>query len=367
MDQNPDKSKLIFRIYIVSVSALVILLLSGIIPYDLGQSLLNLRQGNFFPQNQEFLDIMNLITVVYFLGALLIVGLAAAVSLGTRDGFEVLALFMTGMLPRERKQWGKVFDQQTKQPLAFEPVRIYLDSQATPVLVAEARTDADGRYRLSFKGQKGQKYTLQVSDASYKPYTYKLEDYLLTGEQDIVNDIPLQKLESADNSFSANFYRSRTKYYWTLLRVIYVIYFLLLIMMIVFMIDNPLFGNLIALLVVLTSVLWNTRILLGHNEVLKGKVMTNVDHKPLPGATVDLIVIDGHSQVVADADGVPRFAVQAGVYRGTVKSPGYTMLGVDTQGYKLIKIGKEGYATADMLMAPMSEAFKIDPRSVIGA
>src|SRR5690606_2240163 len=73
-----------------------------------------------------------------------------------RAWFEKLLLLQAFAIPRERINWGKVYDGFTDKPLAFATLRIIQKKDAKEVVVVSTVSDLDGRYRMYVQFESGE-------------------------------------------------------------------------------------------------------------------------------------------------------------------------------------------------------------------
>jgi hypothetical protein len=344
--------QLVFRIYVVVVVFLSVGLIWGFITPDFANNILHARQGYLFSQVPDFGQLMRDLTTDYLIFAIIVGALGAIISIGTRDVFEVLALFFTGMLPRERKYWGVIFEQDTGKPVAFVPVRLFMYEEGQGKLVAQTVTDTDGRYRLHVENPRDKRYTIEIHYPGYEPVVTDVQQYLVIGNYELISDIPLIKSKSAARKLQTWFYYHRSKLFNYLFLSIYVIYIVFWLLAIVMTINSPIFINLLFNLPMMTiTLIWNTQVVGARFKPVIGKVVDLDTKQPIPSALVNVYTNQAETiTAMTDNTGIVKLNMPSGIYRTLVSANNYLMLGGDTQGLKIVKVGKDGYIDKDVLL-----------------
>ena len=342
-----------FRIYILIGAFFALGLYWGSVPADFLNEILGGVEGRLFPFTPEVFKFTQDISNFYFMLTTITSIVAAFISLGTRDVFEVIALFFFGMLPKERKYWGVVFDEISGKPIAFIPVRIFKYEGEKPKLLASTVTDTDGRYRLqvSTRDKIETRYAIEISASGYEPFMQDIAEYLVIGNYELINDVPLKRAKSTANPIVRWFYYNRTRIYNWLFIFIYVEYIALLLLTIVFFINGPIFINYFGTITIGVSVIWNTYVVRHRIAPQIGKVIDSDGKQPLQSSLVTIYQNKGQSvAAITNEAGIVRVNMPAGMYKALASAQGYMMLSADAQGMAVIKVGRDGYIDRDILM-----------------
>jgi hypothetical protein len=343
--------ELLYYIYLVIAIYIAIGLIWGTISPYLGNELFNIPTGIFIPQGEAFLQFTVNVTSVYLAFATVIGLLGALLSIGSRNIFEVLALFLFGMLPRERKYWGVVFDQSNNQPISFIPVRLFAHDGDKPKLITQTVTDSDGRYRLHIEKSEDKKYTIEINYPGYEPVISEVQQYVAIGSYEFVNDIPLVKSENTGTRLLHWFYHYRPRLFAYLFFLIYYSYIGLFIMQLLLTINEPIFINVFTVITLGFTFIWNRRIVRQRLKPVIGKVMDADSRAPVPSALVNLYTNETEKiSAVTDDKGVVKLNIPSGMYKTLVSAKGYVLLAKDEQGLQLVKVGKDGYIDKDILL-----------------
>ncbi|MEP7103910.1 MAG: hypothetical protein ABI721_04360 [Candidatus Dojkabacteria bacterium] len=343
---------LAYSFYVLILVFIIAGLYIGYVPIDLGNNLLHLQEGNLISFNPEFVRRTQEISAVYVLFSTVISALGALVSIGTRNIFEILALFLVGMLPKEHNHWGVVFDQKTNQPISFVPIRLFQTNGNKKEFLTQTVTDTDGRYRLHVnEANVNERYLIEIYYPGYETISQDVNQYLILGNYDLIHDIPLVKSDSVTNKLKSLFYYYRPKILKYLFLIIYYSYILLWIFNIFLLINSPIFLNFFSVCVLTITLVWNVKILRSKLRPITGKIIDAEGKKPLSKAIVKIYTNKNQSiSTVTDESGIVNLDIPSGVYKMLVSAEGYLMLSEDPVGLKLVKVSKDGFIDEDVLL-----------------
>jgi len=353
---NNDKVRernleLLYYIYLVIAIYFAVGLVAGSLPADLGDNLLKSPRGILFPPDEAFVEFTVTLTSAYLVFATIIGFLGALLSIGTRNVFEILALFFFGMLPRERKYWGVVFDQDTNHPISFIPVRLFEYEGDKPKLLSQTVTDSDGRYRLHIEKPEAKRYTIEINYPGYEPVITELQKYVAIGNYEFVNDIALVKSNNVKAQVLKWFYYNRPRLFTYLFLSIYYVYAFFWLIQFIFVINEPIFINILVAVTYTVTFIWNTKILRQRLKPAIGKIKDAETHKPISSAIVTLYTNEAEKiSAITDDQGVVKLNIPSGMYKMLVSAKGYLLLSKDEKGLELVKIGKDGYIDKDVLL-----------------
>jgi CheY-like chemotaxis protein len=109
----------------------------------------------------------------------------ATIALGVLAPSEHIGVFIATLLSRKKRNWGKVYDTETNQPLALAHVRLYTSAG---VLIADTISDLGGYY--AFPLEQSGKYHINVDLAGYHKF---MRSVTIEAKNQEVQDIPLSR------------------------------------------------------------------------------------------------------------------------------------------------------------------------------
>jgi hypothetical protein len=96
---------------------------------------------------------------------------------------------------------------------------------------------------------------------------------------------------------------------------------------------------------------WNTKVVRARFKPAIGKVVDIESQQPVPAALVNVYANEAETiSAITDTNGVVKLNIPSGIYRTLVSAKDYLLLGGDTQGLKIVKVGKDGYIDKDVLL-----------------
>lgn len=302
--------------------------------------------------------VINLVVVAIISGVqiLFVLSIISAV-LGTlilsqsRSIVEMLMLAIGFAIPRQRKNWGIVFDQSTNLPIPFATIRITkVLADGKTELVFQGVADLDGRYRAYIK-EKQHEYFIEVTATGYQNRWKKLAEL---PESEIIEDFPLTKIGGPKDTWRTMFFNFRP-----ILTVYFINYlYLLSIAALLICIYNAVkVGNIesyIGTIVYGFSVAWNILALRDRRALKRGRVLDQETNAPIEG--VFIRVYEGSRSIaskVTDNFGEVKLDVDKGKYVVEAQKPGYEVIASENQSTHrllLMKIDKRGFLSRNILM-----------------
>lgn len=269
-----------------------------------------------------------------------------------RGLLETVLLVVGFFVPRQRKHWGTVFDQETNLPISFATIRLNKAvSQTQSELITQAIADLDGKYRIYLpKDTSG--VAMQVKAAGYKDYIKSIDKI---DHNEIIDDIPMIKSSGSEKT-GFRLWLSRQR---ATLAERFTNYLLLLsIGALAVSIYNlitvrNIFGY-AGVVIYGLSVIWNITIVRDRMQTSIGKVVDVETKQPIESAFVK-VFYSGQTLIsgITDSAGVVKLNIQAGTYEVEVTKAGLEMVGGHKLGNtQVIKayVNDKGYLTKSIFM-----------------
>lgn len=265
---------------------------------------------------------------------------------------ETILLVVGFFVPRQRKHWGTVFDQETNIPISFATIRLNKAiSQTESQLVTQAVADLDGKYRIYIpEGVTG--IAMQVKSAGYKDYIKSVETI---GHSEIIEDIPMIKSSAVEKTGFKNWLsKQRTNLAERFTNYLYLLSFGALLVSIYNLITiRNVFGY-AGTAVYGLSVIWNTTIIRDRRKTSIGKVIDTDTKQPIESAFVKVFYA-GQTLIsgITDSSGVVKLNIQAGVYEIEVTKAGYEMSTGEQLGNTKVEkayVNDKGYLTKSIYL-----------------
>lgn len=275
-----------------------------------------------------------------------------------RSLFERLLLLQAFALPKERENWGKVYDSHTSNPVPFASVRI-LDGSAKSTVLVSSITDLYGRYRI-YSNFKSIKYKIQVIATGYQVYINEISTG--KGWKNLTLNIALTKENDKNASFLVSKYASyRHNLYQLLVIYIYVVSVVTFLHILYSLFTH--FGAvaLINLAAYGFAAPWNTYVLLSRNFAKPGRIIDEKTAKPLAGVLVQ--VYKGLKQqvsTVSDERGIVRLDLPQGKYHVKFYKQGYNYVEFNRAGLLEISVTDQGLMADNVLLSP-DETVPLNP------
>lgn len=269
-----------------------------------------------------------------------------------RGLIETVLLVVGFFVPRQRKHWGTVFDQETNIPISFATIRLNKAiSQTQSELITQAVADLDGKYRI-YLPETTTGVAMQVKAAGYKDYIKPVENI---GHSELIEDIPMVK-SSGNEKTGIRLWLAKqrselaerfTNYLLLLSAGAFVISLYNLITI------RNVFGYLGTVIYGL-SVIWNMAIVRDRRNTSIGKVLDVDTKKPIESAFVKVFYA-GQTLIsgITDSAGVVKLNIQAGTYEVEVTKASLEMVGGEKLGNtKVIKayVNDKGYLTKSIFL-----------------
>lgn len=316
--------------------------------------------------------IINIIVVAVIAGiqviliASVVIAIIGTLALSQNRGlFETFGLMFGFFLPRQRKHWGFIFDQETNLPIAFTTVRL---NQATSgnqsTLVSQTVTDLDGRYRLYLPARSSEGFAISVKSPGYKDVIRAITK---VENSEVIEDVGMSKIDNVKRSRLNEWIDNqradlsqRFSNYLTLLSVGG--FAISLYSFIEFNNYLWLFGVVIYGL----SSVWNLVIVNQRRNTNIGRIIDGdvSDNANLEGVFVK-VYYNGQALLsgITDKQGVVKLNVEKGTYQLEVTRQGYqlAMPGMKDGRFIDAYINDKGYLTKNVVMAKDQKPTKDNP------
>jgi 5-hydroxyisourate hydrolase-like protein (transthyretin family) len=270
-----------------------------------------------------------------------------------RAWIEKLLLLQAFAIPRERINWGKVYDGHTDKPIAFATLRIIQKKDGKEVVVISTVSDLDGRYRMYVQFESGE-YVLQVKANGYDDYVQIFN--ASRSAQNVTVNIPLKP-------FSAKLYSEGlekplfTKDTLYTLLIVYV-YFASIITFIHIGYSMFFHFGMVSLFNLIFygfAAPWNTFVLINRTVSKPGRIVDKYNASPIQSAQVQLFKEGKQiSSSISNANGIVQFDAEPGTYEIRLSKQGYALEGSIEESDKFkAAINNQGFLDHNIFMTPM--------------
>jgi hypothetical protein len=272
-----------------------------------------------------------------------------------RAWFEKLLLLQAFAIPRERINWGKVYDGFTNKPIPFATLRIIQKKDGKEQVIVSTVSDLDGRYRMYVQFESGE-YVLQVKANGYDDH---LQSFRTSASgQNITANIPLKP-------FSAKLYSqslekplfSKDTLYTLLIVYVYfasIITFLHIAYSLFFHFG---FVALFNLIFYGFAAPWNTYVIVSRLLEKPGRIIDKYHDAPIQSAQVQLF-LDGNqiASSISNTHGIVQFDVEPGVYEIKLSKQGYGLEGsIEESEAFTAAINNQGFLAHNIFMTPLQK------------
>lgn len=273
--------------------------------------------------------------------------------------FEKFLLLQAFAIPRERINWGKVYDGFSNAPIAFATLRVIQKRDDRDVVLVSSVSDLDGKYRMYAQFEEGS-YLLEVKANGYEVYSVSFETRKI-GENILVN-VPMKPLTS--KLYSENpkdMTLSPAKQYRLL------VIFLLSVSILSF--AHSVYSSLFhfGMISILNLVFygfaapWNIYILVYRKLERPGRIVDQESSSPVQSAQVQLYR-EGRAvgSEVTNVSGIVQFDVEPGIYEIKISKSGYGVsaeIGVEDKMH--IRITHHGFLDHNINLVPLNKGTDI--------
>lgn len=269
--------------------------------------------------------------------------------------FEKFLLLQAFAIPRERINWGKVYDGFSNAPIAFATLRVIQKRDDRDVVLVSSVSDLDGKYRMYAQFEEGE-YVLEVKANGYEIYSMIFK----TGKvgQNIMDYVPMKpattKLYSENPKVKL---LSTARLYGILVVFIYSISILSFLHTIYSSLFH--FGMISILNLVFYgfAALWNTYTLIYRRLERPGRIIEQGSATPIQSAQVQLYR-EGRQvgSEVTNVSGIVQFDVEPGIYEIKISKNGYGVsaeIGVEDKMF--IRISQHGFLDHNINLIPLDK------------
>ncbi len=272
--------------------------------------------------------------------------LLSLITVGFVNTVKRLEVILAVLVPKKRKYWGIIFNENNLNPLPFAVVRLFDKDRK---LVSSIASDLNGRY--GFLVNKADNYILEIEAEGFNKYR---NEFYVDPDREVVKDIAVQRTNESPNVVN------RLRFYIKNNFVPFMNIFGLIIMLIGLVwtlyvistkgIDQITFaGSLIYICLFVFNILFLVTSIM--REI--GKVKDILTGSGVGGASVRFYNEERQIDIsLTNAKGEIKANMKPGKYKIKVYKPGYEMVGEDL---KEMNLKKEGYLEEDINMAKSSE------------
>lgn len=244
-------------------------------------------------------------------------GLFFSFSGSFRDVLSSIGILIGVVIKRKKKYWGIVFDETDSNPIPFAIIRVLRNNK----LIKQTVTDLDGRYALVV--DEGGAYDLVAQADGYRFYKKKLNVNL---SADIVEDIPMLKLDTKVNYLKRLYYYNKPKIVEGMRAILLILMILGWVFTVYVTYHSPHFINYLILGIYGVLFFFNVLNLYLYLKKREGKVIEKKSGEGVGGAGVRIFQRGKQLDVVlSNAKGVIKFNLKPGIYRFLAHKRGYEM------------------------------------------
>jgi 5-hydroxyisourate hydrolase-like protein (transthyretin family) len=230
-----------------------------------------------------------------------------------RSAWEAFVLFLTLALPRIRREWGLVYNQEGGKPIEFVILRLYAVTVDEKKFLSQSITDLDGRYRI-YLPEQYEKFILEIRADGYVA-TYQE----IVQEKQVItfyaNEIGLVKLDSTQKKkFNVGQFKAKVQKPMTYL--VFILSTIVTTHSTYGMLAIPQIDTFIFFFMYGGAWVWNVKVLRERIRKIKGKIISRVNKKPVAGVTLRLFTNENKlvATQVTDMSGIANFNVEKGNY-----------------------------------------------------
>jgi 5-hydroxyisourate hydrolase-like protein (transthyretin family) len=315
------------------------------------------NEGTIFSNprlNQVYEDVFSILFITATVSAVLGVLLLAQ----NRNLLEVLLLFLTFAVPKQRKYWGKIYFKSSGAPASFATVRLLAADPKTQkeTIISQTVTDLDGRYRFLLPTKEQRKYTLEVQASDFKPVRQSIAfDAGLLQKNEIIEDVALDAAAGGADQQQSLWHRLRPQLQTVFIYYLYVLTIIAFIHSLYGVLVFPELDTFIFIALYGYGLVWNTLFIrdrLGRNQ---GYIKDKYSKEPLAG--VQVLFFQADKQVgsfTTDEDGNLKTPLPAGMYSVQAGKQGYDM--VRTEDLPQVRVGQDGHILSDLALVRNEQA-----------
>ncbi len=278
--------------------------------------------------------------------------LLSLITVGFVNTVKRLEVILAVLVPKKRKYWGIIFNENNLNPLPFAVVRLFDKDRK---LVSSIASDLNGRY--GFLVNKADNYILEIEAEGFNKYR---NEFYVDPDREVVKDIALQRIDQLPNV------ANRLRFYVKNNFVPFMNIFGLIIMLLGLVwtlyiistkgIDQITFaGSLIYICLFVFNVLFLVTSIM--REI--GKVKDILTGSGVGGASVRFYNEERQIDIaLTNVKGEIKANMKPGKYKIKVYKPGYETVGEDL---KEMNLKREGYLEEDISLKKISSDNQENP------
>jgi 5-hydroxyisourate hydrolase-like protein (transthyretin family) len=336
---------------------------------ELFESITGFNTDNLFaegpPDSTAGQIVDNFFTTVFFqvfLGTSTLAAIIGTLVLSKkRNLYEAVGMFVAFIIPRKRKNWGIVFNKNSRKPIAFANVRITQNSgENGQEFVTETITDLDGRYRILLDQIKPD-YNLTARASGFLPFAMDLTRPIIgTSNIEVIEDIPMLKGFNSNLNLKdiTGYLNSKLSFYlvWIFFILSYLYFFAAILYVVTY--PDSVWGYL-NLALFICAIIWNTYIIIDRYKITGGKILDTNLKKPLENVSIK--VFSENRQIITamtNSKGIVKLDIPSGEYLVSLNKPGWKMSGNVIMGSGLLKIrvNENGYLDRNIFLTQIDNS-----------
>jgi len=341
----------LYNIYIISFTLLLLFLYF----FPFNQELRILLTGSRIDQSARMVflsstyeKVFSELIFVSVVLTLLSIVLGLFILLVKRNIVEFFGIVLFSMIPRERKEWGTIFDKNSKQGVPLSNIRFYSDDGK---IIAQTISDINGRYRMSlYNIEEGKPYKLDVQSNGYA----KLEKEIKFFKPSVsfIDDIPLEPQNK--NQHRKRIYLNvllGQKTYLFLSLILYINSILILVVSAYKLSSNAIAINFLTFYASIIAVIWNGYMFIDMGEVKNGRILSMGSETPLENVIVKIKTENEDIISTSDKDGFVKFDIPPGTYKAKIFTYEKDFSENGDSKYIDLVIQKNGHLKNDILVS----------------
>ncbi len=255
------------------------------------------------------------------------------------------------LLPRRKKYWGIVYDSEENRPISFATLRVFNSSGN---MVSQTVSDIDGKYGLLV--EEPGNYKLEARAVGFANFEREIVISEENDELEVVEDVPMQKIDESSRNFLVNLSYSRSSIYNAFRKLLFILTIVGFIYSMYAALVSPLTTNIMIL--VFYFVLFAAHIYVFTKKTVKGRVVDQKTGESVGGASVRIYQDNRQISIaLTNNNGELKLKLKPGKYQALASKQGYQMYSKDGESsqYLLvdIEINNYGYITEDILITKL--------------
>lgn len=328
----------------------------------------NTKPSDFITHPTFYNDTLNNIYVGAFQPLFILAAISAFIGtliLGqARSIWELLGLFIGFVIPRQRKNWGIIFDKDKRKPIPFAVIRLFSQTdtphshETKEMLITQTVSDLDGRYRIHLEEKLT--YRLVVEAPGFNKFEKTLDtEYQVLIQQELVEDVYLLREAPKGGNLLQEFNYLRPQLAVYLMYFFYLMSFILFVHSTYGILIYPELDTVLFMGIYTFSFAWNTVIIRDRRRQKIGRILEQGSNQPLANTFISIFQQDkAVGTSVSETSGGVQLQLEPGMYLLKVTKPGFEMP-VDkntmANGYRWVRVNDKGYLTEDIHLRKLSE------------